>query len=893
MAAGRELLPSPTVVPNSIARARLGELISDLAVAPSKLERPRAAIELLERPRLDALLAGIENHVLSVVVAPAGFGKSSSVAAWAGQARAPVAWLRLDAQDNQPARFVAAVLAAVASAQPELTPPSWPGGGRVEIQTWLARRLLIPLAQVQGSLTLVLDEIEAITAPEIWDALAWLLDNHCSRLRLCVLGREQPSLASARLEAAGSLLRIGPTELRFDADELRAAAASVLGREPTPSELAWLTARSEGWPVALRLLCMGLRSGAAPSQAHDARTAEPIDRRALGYVIEEVVDRLPTVQRRRLLATSILDELEPDACAAVSGEPSDEPLWTLFDAGLCVREGETLRHHALLREALRMRLPGEPGLDPAQLHARAARWYLEQGREPLGLHHAVAAGELGLVAERVVARVWPTLRAGEFGRLADLLKLVEAAGDPASLELELRAPLALALAWSTLARNPGSTAAAIVEATELVDRLEREGRPQPSLRGSLAALRGLIELRMGEPARGREIVEAAIAKLDNHERGLAVVLRLTAGLAAELATDWEPALEQLAMANRDAGADPPLASLPTIVGHRIRVLRRRARVSEARELAQSTRDTIEACGWTETPAAGQLDLEWAMLELARGEIERARGLAERGLRVVELGGDPSLRVRGFIALARIRRAAGDHDEAKGALDLAREVAATTGQVWLQLLVDIDQDPFASGPERLARLAPQLGPLGGLLRNELYLRQAQRWLEGAREQHERAQILAQLETELKRADAGGRRLEGLEHRALLAAFLAERDPLRARSLLDEALDLAEPEQLRQPFAGLEPRLRGLGRASVLLEAPSREAAAEDTAPLLSERELEVLAELARGLSNRLIASALHVSLATVKTHVHHILTKLEVTNRTGAVHRARELALLPR
>ncbi|MFO7564579.1 MAG: LuxR C-terminal-related transcriptional regulator [Enhygromyxa sp.] len=836
------------------------------AFAPAKLRPPKFELERLERPRLAAALRSITSHALTLVTAPAGSGKTLGVATWAAMAEVPVAWLRLDPADHTPNRLVALVLAAVAVARPELGTPTWPGHEPISIESWLTRRLLIPLAEQGGSLVIVLDEAEVAPNGTLAIMLAWLLDNRDAGLHLCVIGREPPALPLARVEARGELLRVGVDQLWFREAELRA------GRCGAPFEL------SRGWPIAVRLLEQAAGEGRViPRQV--------ANHRVLAFVIEEVLDRLEPELRGVLIDTAILDELELDACVAVSGRAdAGEQLCAAFDSGLLYGARDSLRAHPLLREALLARL-GLEGRERS-LHRRASRFYAAHGRIDAALSHGVAAGDVDGLAQLACERGWTLLRAGQLDALAGLLAAVDEAGPSDALTPEQRSTLAVLRAWSTLRGDLPSTAGALEQARRALSAKDE------LLSRSLDALQALVELRGGEAARGLARAEAALSGLGVEQRGLRVVLRLAIALASELGHDLRGALEALARASLDAAIAPALPSLASIAAHRVRLLRKLARAGEALELGEAVAAKLVELGCDQAPAAGALALELAMVELERGDFEQAERTVLRGLGLVELGGDAAAHVRGLIALTRIRRARGDVEGVSQALERARVRCRAAQLPHLAVLVGIEQRPLTPWEHRLEGL----GPLGELLRTELRLARAAAWLREPGSGSGRiGEVIAELELELEAAEAEGRRLVALQARVLLAALLPARERARAEALLHEAVAIAEPEQLRAPFLAAREQLVGFGAslpswlADLLRPAPSSPVSAPE--PPLSERELELLGEIARGLSNQLIARTLHISLATVKTHVHHILTKLEVRNRTEAVHRARSLGLI--
>src|SRR5690606_21374493 len=548
-------------------------------------------IEPIERPKLAAALRSITEVALTLVTAPAGSGKTVGVAGWAATAALPVAWLRLDPGDHEPSRLLAALLAAVAVARPELRTPSWPEPGPIAIESWLNRRLLIPLAEHGGSLVIVLDDAEVAPNGPLPSVLEHLLDNRDVGLHLCVIGREPPAIPLAAIEARGELVRVGVDQLWFDEPELH-----TLARPHRPKDELYRVTR--GWPVAARLLVQAMHEGRAIPR-------EVVDRRVLAYVIEEVIDRLAPEQRSLLIDTAILDELEPDACVAVTERPDAAELaWAALASGLLCGGPDGLRGHPLLREALLARVE----LDDRKqlLHRRASRFYAAKGRLDAALHHGVAAADVEGLAALACDRGWTLLRAGQLDGLARLLAAIDEAGSVDAVAPERRAVIAVLRASAALRAGPAAIQVALAQARRSVG-------DDPLLQRSLAALDSFVDLRSGEPARGLARAQAALDGLGVEQRGLAVVLRLAIALASELRDDFHGALEALANAAQDAAITPALPSLATITGHRVRLLHKLARVGEALELAETVAARLGELGWDQTPAAGVLALQLAMV----------------------------------------------------------------------------------------------------------------------------------------------------------------------------------------------------------------------------------------------------------------------------------------
>lgn len=890
----RRVSPRPGRSRRASSRARMGPAMpakrdrppsldrrwAELGLLPMKLGRPRLVPRTLERPRVDALVGAAALRPLTLVVAPAGAGKTAALAAWAARAGLTVAWWTVG-DETATDTWLGYLLAALAAARPELTPSQWPGAA-VEPTAWLAEHVVVPLCRKPDPITLVLDEVERAMAPAFWRALAWLVGHRPAALRLILAGRSPPPLALARLEAAGVVARVDAAALHFDAGETAAAGERIAGRPLDPSTQAWLFARTRGWPAGVRLLASGLAERPPPAPGEPT----PLDRRALEFLAEEVFARQPAPRRRFLLTTAIVDELQPDLCAALCGSAdARDELWRLADEGLFVAPVEGgggdvwLRYHPLFQAMLGAHLASEPGLDVAALHARAARWYAAHGRTGRAIDHCERAGDAALAGELAAAHGFALVRRRALGELARVVDLARRAPAVA------REPRLFVLAaWAAMPRGPAAIHAALAEARSALAGLD-EATVRP-LAGSLDCLAAFLELRGGSPEHGLVLARAALAGLGADSRGLTIALHLAAGLAAELLQRFPEALAHLEAAAAAAALLPAMPSLLPALAHRARILRRTGRLDEAVSAVDAATAASEAHGWADLAYLGEVALERALLLHARAAFAEAEAELLAGLARLRLGEERGDVVRGATALARIRRDLGDLPGAQDAADEAVQAAAEL-EPWIRALAELERDPTREPP------APE-GPQGRLVRTESRLAAAEAAL---RARSPAAVHPSTLTAEQADADAAGRTLDAITAGVVRAALLAEADPAAAAQILSDMAVRARPARLRRPFVVHCERLRPLftrldevARAATLALV-GEPAPAADGEVLLSAREREVLAAIALGLPNQMIARRLFISLSTVKTHIQHIFAKLAVENRTAAVRRGRSLGLI--
>ncbi len=429
----------------------------------------------------------------------------------------------------------------------------------------------------------------------------------------------------------------------------------------------------------------------------------PPDRRALDFLAEEIIDRLPAEHRRFLLQTAIVDPLDPALGRALTERDDIEPtVETLTDAGLLTLAADGgARCLPPLRAASLRRLDREHGSERALLHGRAARHLLGRGRLDEAIAHAERARDHALLADLAAEHGFALLRARRLGRLSRLLKGIDPPRRRAS------PVLATLEAWATLPRSPAAAREAAARARA---RLEATVGPTPvpaaQLEVSLSVLEAFAALRQGEAPVG---LEALLAD-DRTPPSLCVALAIAAGLAAEVRGQASLALTVLDRAVRIALTGPePLPSGITALAHRIRVLRQVARRQEARRLGEQGEAALLQHNWSDLPVAAELAIERAMVEHEDGESEAAEARIIPALRALRLGGDPGAIARGLLGLAMIRRARGEHDPARDAAAEAEAIARAAGIAPLVALARRWFEPPASAPTPTPTPAPAPTP----------------------------------------------------------------------------------------------------------------------------------------------------------------------------------------
>ncbi|GAA1646519.1 LuxR C-terminal-related transcriptional regulator [Georgenia ruanii] len=890
----------------------------------SKLHVPRGRRELVPRPRLIERLGKAGASALTLVAAPAGFGKTTVLAQWLAAAPAgrPVAWLSLDVRDNDPAVFWTYVVAALQTAVDGIGSEalSLLRSAQGTTETVLAM-LLNDLDELRRDVVLVLDDYHVLDAREVHDGMAFLVEHLPPHVHLVIAGRADPALPLARLRGRGELVEIRARDLRFTPDEAAAYLGQAMGLTLTARDVAALDERTEGWIAALQLAALSLRdrddvAGFIAGFGGD-------DRYVVDYLAEEVLQRQPDDVRDFLLRTSVLSRLSGPLCDAVTGRAGGAAtLEALERANLFLvpldDRRRWYRYHHLFADVLHARLLGErPGEVPG-LHRRASEWYERNGDPAEAIRHALA-GDDGARAADLVELALPGLR--RLRQEATLRRWLEALPDA---EVRARPELSLTHAGTLLMLGElDGVEGRLRDAERWVDGAAAAGEASAADAPRIRNVRGQIAVYRAAQARMRGDVAGAMSHAQRVldllgddaplERGAAAGLL---GLAHWATGDLEPAhrswaeavanLERAGHHADTLGCTIALADISNAQG----------RLHEA--LASYERGLRVATTQGPSLLRGAADMHVGMsgVLIERNELDAARRHLRAGEELGDQAGLPQNRHRWRVAMARIRAAEGDLDAALELLDDAERVYTA------DMFPDVRPIPALRARLRLAR-----GELGEALAwvraralsvdDDLsYLREfehltlarvllARYTTDGDERSLGEATVL--LERLLRAAEEGRRTGSVLEVLVLRARVLQARgDGAAAQAALRRAITLAEPEGYVRVFADegrpLVTVLRavekqGASRAYVrrLLAAavPSAGGAAPQLIAPLSDRELDVLRLLRTDLSGPEIARELVVSLNTVRTHTKNVYAKLGVTSRRAAVRRAEELGLLPR
>ena len=890
--------------------------MSDLLLE-TKFHLPTTHGRLVPRPRLTDQIGRAATATLTLVSAPAGFGKTTVMTELATRPDgARVAWLSLDPSDNDPTAFWAYVIEALDRAVPGLGAGARTvlAGGPATVDAAITR-LLNGLAALDHDLVLVLDDVHVVESPVIHEQLGYLVEHLPARAHLVIGSRSDPPIALARLRARGGLVEIRASDLRFSADEA-ASYLGAMGLALTRDDVAALEGRTEGWIAALQLAALSLQ-GRADAPAFIAAFAGD-DRYIVDYLAEEVLRRQPAEVRTFLLETSILSRFTAPLADAVTGRAGAAATIDSLERGNLFivaldDQRRWYRYHHLFGSVLQAQLAAELADAVPVLHRRASDWFWEHGDLPAAIEHALQAGDVEHVADLVELSMTEMRR---LRREPTLRRWQEAI----PFEVMTRRPvLAVGYAGVILSANELEGVAELLTAAEervasgdpivVVD--EAGFRRLPATielyRAAVAKLRGDLEGNVGHARRVLELVGEA----DDLGRGGAETFL---GLAywgmgdLDQGYDWYAkgmaSLERAGFVTDVVGA--------SIVGADIRMAA--GRLTDAARIYEIG---LARAMVGPSPLRGAADMHTGLAEIAyqRGSLEEAQAHLDAGRRLGDELGFPREPYRWRTVRARILQAQGDLD---GALPLLAEAE----RLYLsEFSPDIHPVPAIRARLQIAhgRLLDArawahhtgLQPTDDVTYEREFeyttlarLLVAEATGTDATELGSSTRLLERL---LRRAETerrDGSRLEILVVVAL--ARHAAGDAAGAFAALDEAVAIARPEGYVRVFLDEGPSMARLLKAAArrsgapaYLESlvrsaslvPERSPARHGLVEPLSEREIDVLRLLRSDLDGPDIARELVVSLNTVRTHTKNIYAKLGVTSRRAAVRRAEELGLL--
>jgi LuxR family maltose regulon positive regulatory protein len=893
----------------------------------TKLAAPRLREPLVPRERLlDRFEQGLDRK-LSLISAPAGFGKTTLVSEWMARRRGqndplPIAWFANDDGDNDPVRFWRYVLTACQAFGAEISEPA------LELLTYSAQppfEALLTIfinraAQLATRSVLILEDYHAITERMVHDTLTFFIEHLPASLHLVLITRKDPPLPLARLRARNELSELRAADLRFSLEETRAFLKQALPFQIPAEAIERLAKRTEGWAAGLRLVALALQGKSKPGELEQyLDTFTGSSRLIHEYLVADVFNAQPEAIQRFLLQASILNRLNGPLCDAITGrEDSASFLEQLERDNLFLAPldsaGQWYRFHPLFGEAMqhyaRQRLGAARLRELAQ---KASLWFENHGILGEAIEVSLQAEDYNRAADLIRRILAPRLVQNEFHTLRRWLEQIPEEALHSHPEICLTFAVAILF---TSNRHAPETKAHLLMPLQIAEQHWRQEKNEHKL-GEVLAFQSLVAWLQRDFKESFSFARQALALLpdqDRQWRGISLIMvgvdEMSGGKLNSARQTLSEALELSEWAeNQYAILDSML-----LLGE---ISYQQGELRQAEQIYRQVLSRTEKAPMDRGQArirSGRAQLGLGILALEWNDLAAAEKAVSQAVAAYREYPEEDLLADSPIVLAQVKFAQGEIDQAQ---QILQAVIAEKNKAFL----------FRFPGVTLARLVLASGDLAGVQRwattealpgdDIPYIRLEQQALIVARLrilEGEAEEAIQQLEALLVKAQDNGRTRSQIEIQAIMAqAYAALDDQAQAGRVLNRALILAQPEGFQRIFINEGERLTALLKAILpeirdeslsnyareLLYAMVKEQsqkAATSPGPVemliepLSEQEQRVLRLLAAGLSNPEISNELVISINTVKTHVKNIYGKLGINSRKDAREAARLLKI---
>ena len=877
-------------------------------ILATKLYLPPLRPHVVMRPRLLARLNEGLHRKLTLIAAPAGFGKTTLISEWIAGIERPTAWLSLDEGDNDSTRFLMYLVAALQTIAPTI------GGVLDALQSpqpppieSILTALLNEITTIADHFVLVLDDYHVIDAKAIDQALTYLVEHLPPQMHLVIATREDPQLPLARLRARDHLTELRATDLRFTASEAAAFLTQGMGLTLSAEDIALLSKRTEGWIAGLQLAAISLQGQQDTTSFITSFTGS--HHFVMDYLVEEVLHQQPESIQTFLLRTSILDRMTGSLCDAVLLNPSGSGQATLEyieHANLFLvpldNERRWYRYHHLFADLLQQRLQqssvsstGDEAGDVAELHRRASQWFEDHGLEIEAFHHAANANDVARAERLIEGKGMPLQFRGAGTPVLNWLESLP------KTTLDARPSLWVTYASALMMTGQHTAVEQKLQAAETaLQGSEPDDRPK-DLVGRIASMRATVA-----------VIQHDVETIITQSRRALEYLH-PSNLPVRTATTWTLGYAYQLQGDRVAASQAysEVIAIGKSFGDSIYTIAATINLGQLQEadnqlsLATRTyRRVLQLTGDPPQPIACEAYLGLARICYQWNDLDTAQQHGQHCLQLTRQMESVDTFASYGVFLARLKLAQGDVSGAVAVLDEAEAfVRQHTFVHWMpeiatvQALLLLRQGHLAA--------AAHLAYLHDLPISKARVHLAQ---------GDPSAALAVLLPCRRQVEAKGWADERLKVMVLQAVALqmnGEQD--RAVQLLCDALTLAAPGGFIRLFVDEGPTMAHLlseaeasgmlpdyiGKLLAACETDARKSEVPSSLPPpaqpliepLSPRELEVLHLMAQGLSNQEMCERLFLALSTVKGHNRTIFGKLQVQRRTEAVARARELGLL--
>jgi LuxR family maltose regulon positive regulatory protein len=892
----------------------------------TKIIPPRRPADLIDRPRLVGLAERAEAKRLTVIKAPAGFGKTSLALIWLDRLRAngtQVAWLSLDAEDDEPARFLNYLAHALQHACGNVgaTAISLTADAAFVPSHAVVSTLINELVEVDDEVVLFLDDYHLVSHPAVHDAMSFFIEKAPSHVHVVLCSRTDPSLPLARLRAGDGLLEIDASALRFDYDETRHFVEHAWPGMMNASHIEALFAGTEGWAAALRISMSELsRKECQPAQQRNAPSGKS---RPFAAYIEHMFERLPAEMIEFMLRTSILDRLSASLCEAITGLRTSQRMLDEIDGSQLLLQaldcdGQWFRYHHLMAEYLRAKLEAQHPGEVAQLHCRACEWYGGQELWTEAVKHAIAAGTTDNALRLMERCAMALVKKGDLLTLLSLQRRFPAGLAGAQVRVTL------AIAWGMALAMHFDEALAMLGAVEQ-DIKSHTGAESEDIRWECQAIRSVVAGLTDDPERGLAIAEPCLERPSANIWTINVasnVVRFAHWKAGNLEALYATPWVAYSVEDDQRNLYSSVYRL-CLLGHaemqQLHFGLAERYFTESMRLAERYAGpgslSVALCA----PMIGQIWYE-------QGRLDEAEKLVAELMSVIDIAVLLDSALIAYRLLIRIAVARSDMRQAYGLLDRAQALGCarqwdrmTAATLTERIRLYLAEDRVVEAAACVAQLDQMARPNSRPSRSRS-IEIENYWALGAAcvaaAQHRTDEAAAVLSAALQSVERRHGDFLAMRLRTMLAlVWLAANERTRAVEIFREVLKVAAPAGVYQSILDVGPDVgpllhavyedaRHTAQTNELISYINRlldgwrvlyqsggNRQHDTERGSLSAREREVVDLIARGQSNKEIAKTLGIGAETVKSHVKSIFIKLGADRRAQAVARARDLGLV--
>ncbi|GAB5426438.1 MAG: LuxR C-terminal-related transcriptional regulator [Crocinitomicaceae bacterium] len=895
-----------------------------ILILSTKLHIPQLRPDTILRLRLFEMLNKGLQGKLTLISAPAGFGKTTIATSWLEKQKEAIAWLSLDASDSDLPRFLSYVVASLQTIDVQIGKGllSMLQAAQLQSTEMLLTSLINDLEQIATEFIFVLDDYHALESPQIDELIGSLLNYMPPQMHLVIITREDPNLSFAALRVRGQLTELRVSDLRFTTEESRHFLNETMGLSLSQDKVTKLEQRTEGWVAGLQLAALSMQG---QSDIVDfIRDFTGSHRFVLDYLVEEVLQRQPEHLSSFLLQTSILDKMSGSLCDSITERKDSTTMLDVLDRGnLFVipldKNRQWYRYHHLFAEVLYLLLVEEQPDHVVALHHRASIWYEKNNMMPDAIRHALSAKNFDRAAN-LIEQVWSVMDINmESTTWVSWVKKL-----PDKL-LRTRPVLSVGYAWALLENGEVDACETRLQDAErwlapsgdVKSKLYSSGNEMivvdeeqfQSLPATIAIARAYRALTLGDIASTVTYAQRAF-KLTHKDNYIGRIQSTTLlGLALYKSGDLEAAIHVLSNFQKNIRRSNDILTAIGITFILTEIKEVQGRLHEAFYTYQQALQLIAS---HDTPIpAGMVDLYRGISELycEQGDLKVATQHLQTSKKLSQQAQITGEQHRLCIAEARIAEAQGDLDRALDLLDDAerlyvrsafpaiRPISALRTQIWIsqgrltealmwahdQGLSSEDKLSFLQEFEHITLVRVLIAQYRND-KTDTSIREA----------------IGLLERLLPEAEEGGRVGRVIEILVLQSIAHEACDNMSLALIsLKRALILAEPEGYSRIFIN-----EGTPIVRLLQEAEKHNISPNYVKQLqlacgqvdqslldpLSDRELDVLALLKTDLTGPKISQKLMIGLSTMRTHTQNIYTKLGVNNRREAVRRAKKLGL---